>query len=74
MADGYDDFWDAMPMADALEADGEKLRQTTGEDHGPFGTVDAVEREMERLCGEGKMTVSHADEAASRLFRAAHGI
>lgn len=61
-------------MMAALEADGEKLRQMTGEDHGPFGTVGAVEREMERLCGEGKMTVSHADEAATRLFSAAHGI
>lgn len=61
-------------MMAALEADGEKLRALTGEDHGPFGTVDAVEREMERLCNEGKMTVSHADEAAIRLFRAAHGL
>ena len=61
-------------MMAALEADGEKLRRMTGEDHGPFGTVSAVEREMERLCDEGKMTVSHADEAAGRLFRAAHGI
>lgn len=61
-------------MMAALEADGEYLRQMTGEDHGPFGTVDAVEREMERLCAEGKMTVSHADEVSSRLFRAAHGI
>lgn len=27
---------DQMDMQDALEADGEKLRQMTGEDHGPF--------------------------------------
>jgi hypothetical protein len=61
-------------MMKALEADGEKLRQMTGEDHGPFGTVNAVEREMHRLCDEGKMTTSHADEVARRLFGAAHGI
>lgn len=61
-------------MMAALESDGAKLRQMTGEDHGPFGTVDAVEREMERLCNEGKMTVSYAGEAANRLFRAAHGL
>lgn len=66
------DFDDEMTAA--IEAGGEKLRQMTGEDHGPFGTVDAVEREMQCLCNEGKMTVSDADEAASRLFRAAHGI
>lgn len=61
-------------MMAALEADGEKLRRMTGEDHGPFGTVDAVEREMERLCDEGKASFSHADEAALRLFSAAHGV
>lgn len=38
------------------------------------GSVDAVEAELRRLCDEGKMTVNHADEAASRLFSAAHGI
>ena len=81
MSDGYDQFWESLPMASthdsmaaALEADGEKLRQMTGEDHGPFGTVSAVEREIERLCNEGKMTTSHADEVASRIFSAAHGI
>lgn len=33
-------------MMKALEADGEKLRQLTGEDHGPFEVVDALSDEM----------------------------
>lgn len=34
--------WDKAMMK-ALEADGEKLRQLTGEDHGPFDFPDEFE-------------------------------
>jgi len=40
-------------MQKALEADGEKLRQLTGEDHGPFATrmaIDAIRDEAFEQC------------------------
>jgi hypothetical protein len=33
----------ADEMWEALEADGEKLRQLTGEDHGPWHLIDCLE-------------------------------
>jgi hypothetical protein len=70
-------------LMQALIEDGEKLKQLTGEDHGPYfvdewpapiGSVDDVSQELEALCAEGKITVSYADEVAQRLYLAAHGL
>lgn len=33
-----------------------------------------IEALLQRLCDEGKMTVSHADEVVSAIFNAAHGL
>lgn len=73
--------WD-REMQRALEADGEKLRQLTGEDHGPFDVAGAVTHPVDwhrsppfitSLSGDGKYEVSIKVHSIEELH-AAHDL
>lgn len=53
--DSFDEMVEErMSMQDALEADGEKLRQLTGQDHGPFDLDELLDDSSARQQDEAK--------------------
>jgi hypothetical protein len=57
-------------MCDALEADGEKLRQLTGEDHGPIFLAEEPGDDL--LIASATLLHNQALEAAAKIADAEH--